>query len=1286
MKFFFLLFFLTPIFSAKAEFAPNPFIPPEQTEKNVSQPEQQPQLPQDVETTPEETTYDQDIKTEAETKTSDVAPAKKTENILKYGDKIRLRFANIKNTTLHTQENKYTYQNTSGNQIISGYFDINNYQNYLADQYDDEWTVLGPYPLPEEYKKGEPVKSNDVVRFLNPKTHKKLHYFYTPQYKAPGSTFLLEVCGFDKNSPANNWQINIQNNTNEQNEIIYNKTLFTVESLNELNEKYLTIANATFSILNKNQQLIGLTQIPNNNWFIEFPNQKPQNTPKIEVAKVEEKEKEKKEEKKEKVEKLTNTMWAINNFDKVLFRNNISETSNIGDSWSYISTSGLDVKIINNIASGPQRSLWAIDNLNQLHFKQGNSAWIIIPNNSGTNISQFLDISVGTNIPTGQNISIWAIDADRKIYYRENVSTANLHGINWSNVEFTGKVKNEYPDQISVDEAGNVAVISTLGNIYYRQTTQQNPRGSRWLEITKIGFNPSEPIKQIKLGPNGSAWALNKNQKIYFINNIIGEAQIWQNIEDGYLSEIAVNMNGTVFGVNANGTLYKRANTQINPSGSGWIKIKDNVQKITAASNNFPICIDRAQYTFYNKKQGRFSQFIGSKISYQNLNNEWIQIPLTEIQPIELQEITVNSLGQLFALDRFYNSYYRKEISTENIKGNNWTKFDSLLPLTLELGQLENASTLWNTNIVNNPEPTKTNITQSNPLGTSQFSNPKRKTIQFEATQNLVCSLSFFENKYIVYFYNREQNKWLADKTAKELKQIAIQQSEKNQIIWAIDPKNKVFIKTNLNKENPQGDTWQEIIDKNMQQIFVSPNGTIWGLSTEQHYKYKQDCWLYYRTGISETVPHGTNWTPLNSAIEKLPNSSARFLKYGDKISLCTALNRLMPKNKAGEFIDTQNLLAFANGTTGKNSQILEIINPQNPTDNSLIKYNDPIIFKTNENKYLNIAIEIFLLTNIETAQNATQFFFGKISNNVKGNLIEYGTRVKIQTSGKSLVNDPSLLNSNLILKGDTTVNNGLFVVLKPINNKIPVEQGLIDKVETSATLFIQQINQNLQNVFKATAQPESQAKNGLAQILVTLFNNKTSIPASSLRTILQTVISPQKSQLLTQPQRDYISISMIGKIPDNFNSKFQPLLTTIINKFNESLRSINLSKEAILQFIQATFDSKNLMNQNEINGLRMLITNLYSNSAFLTPTEKNNLATMLNSLGRTVTKISTQTQPTQMIAPQPVAPQPVAPQPITQRQQYPSRKQLTTEERNKITARRINLQQRKQKIVTPII
>ncbi|MFH1644437.1 MAG: tectonin domain-containing protein [bacterium] len=1188
------------------------------------------------------------------------------EKILKYGDRIRLRFANLENTTLHTQQNYYTQPNTSKNQIISGYLNVNAYQKYQQNLNDDEWIIAGPFPLPQDYKKGEAVKSGDVVRFLNPKTQKYLHYFYDEKYKAPGSDFLLEVCAFDQNSPANNWQINVVENTNVGNEIIFNKTLFTIEALNDLEKKYISISQALFMVVNQNQQVAGLTDNKNNTWFIEQPNQKPEAAPKKEITVVEEvkgEEKVKKEE--QKITGLTNTMWAIDTFGRALVRENINETNQTGNNWSNVSENGLAVKIINNIAVGPQSSLWIIDNSNQLYFKQSTTPWILVPNSNENTTSQFLDIDIGTNIPGGGNYNIWAIGTNNKIYYRLGTTTSNLMGTDWQEIPFQSKLNNDLPKQISVDPIGNLAIVTTLGNIYYRQTNIQNPTGTRWLEITKNGMTTGEPIKQVRLGPNAISWALNSNQRIYFMDNIVGAGKIWQEIPDGYLTDIAINVNGTVIGINANGNLYKRVNTEISPQGSGWVKLKENVQKVCLATNNTPVCIDRSNYTFYNEKQETYTQFIGSKTSFLNTNNEWSEIPLDEIKPIGFHEITINSLGLTFALDKFFNSYYRTGITTENIKGNNWIKFNSILPLSYELSQQDGNSSLLGTNIVNTPLPTKIGITSNNPLGTTQESTTNIETLQFEAGSNgFACSLSFFENKYIVYFFDKNQKKWIPDSTSKELKQIALKTESEKHTLLAVDLNNKVFIKQNITLQNIQGDTWQEITGKDMQQIYVSPNETIWGLSTEQHHKFKNSFWVYYRKG--------NVWAPLNTALSKLTDTCPNFLKYGDKISLCTALNRLMQKQKAGLLLDSENYLLFANGATGKNSQTFEIINPTNSTDTSLVKYNDPIMLKTDEGKYLMIVVNKFLYTQATEQKNATTLSFGVISNTTKGNLIEYGTRVKMQVGNQFLVSDPTLLNSNLVLKGDTNNDNGLFIIMKPINNQVPSDQNQIDTIQSPLTLLLQQINQNAENTFKTTAQPDAQATNGFAQLLVALFENKINIPSLTLNSIFQTAISAQKPNLLTQAQRDYVTTNMINKIPDNMTEKFGPLLMTIITKFNENLRTINLPKQAIVVFVNIAYENRALMDPNELNALKSLITNIYDNSLLLTEAEKTNFANLINSLGgTTTTQISTaqQTLPSQLQ--------------LSTKTTEPQPQKIAIISKQELQQTRANLQQRRRRIET---
>ncbi|KAG9337725.1 hypothetical protein JZ751_028222 [Albula glossodonta] len=82
-------------------------------------------------------------------------------------------------------------------------------------------------------------------------------------------------------------------------------------------------------------------------------------------------------------------------------------------------------------------------------------------------------------------------------------------------------------------------------------------------------------------GPNG-CWGVNSNQDIYLMKGVTPTACMgskdWQKIE-GKLVMIEVGTDGSVYGVNAGGNVYRRDGiTTSNPAGTGWTHLSLSVK------------------------------------------------------------------------------------------------------------------------------------------------------------------------------------------------------------------------------------------------------------------------------------------------------------------------------------------------------------------------------------------------------------------------------------------------------------------------------------------------------------------------------------------------------------------------------------------------------------------------------------------------------------------------------------------------------------------------------------
>lgn len=163
-----------------------------------------------------------------------------------------------------------------------------------------------------------------------------------------------------------------------------------------------------------------------------------------------------------------------------------------------------------------------------------------------------LDIFVGGwEIPFCEkgHLSIWAISNDGKVrfvviklrilikvltfklYYRENVSSKNLEGDKWREIELPNECR-IFGGTCSND--GKAWFITSNGNVLVRLGIDRIiPYGKSWHQIQKPGNNIF--LKQIALS-NNSIWGLDIQGSVYFFQNILQSSSKWVEVPGNMIS------------------------------------------------------------------------------------------------------------------------------------------------------------------------------------------------------------------------------------------------------------------------------------------------------------------------------------------------------------------------------------------------------------------------------------------------------------------------------------------------------------------------------------------------------------------------------------------------------------------------------------------------------------------------------------------------------------------------------------------------------------------------------
>ena len=1096
---------------------------------------------------------------------------------------------------MYTHELKYYHQNSSKGNQASGHLDINAYKEYTPGQASDGWIILGSNAMYDDFIKGKPIKSGSKIRIYNPKTKSNLQFHLSNQYTSPLPS-LLEVTTAPESQISNGWIITIQKNETKNGEIEYGKTLFTIEAQNGQEQKYLSVSSIKFKIVSdirdfQKQPVVGLDKKTKNYWFIEKLDEAPGKIPEEITTKeiVESKEKIEVEADKKTVEakkiipEYPNLMLAANGFGKALSRSE--------NKWNELNNDGLTIKIINKIAVGPQNRLWILDYKNRLYFKKEaskedttSSTWKQIDNNI------FIDISAGSDG------SVLAINNENEVLSRQGITTDIPMGNGWNTIRIQNLQQNEKIRILSVGPTGNIVAVSDQDNIYFKDSTSNE---TTWVKTTQAGLKKT---KQLSLGPNDICWAVDYDNKIRFIKNLNNSSDRWYLI-DGILSQIEISQNGSLWGVHPSGLLYKRKGiTEAAPSGKAWQNITSNVYQLTFSSENIPFCIFRSHFDLYTKENSSFSKFIGSSIlSWQE--NKWNEVSLNNIPTLDITSLNSSNYGLIFASDPLLNHYQRTGQTPSNPNGTNWIQIDSPMLTSLFLTKDEKGTTLIGNNINNKIIKIRTELALESPLGkapTPDTSFPKIPIKQLLTGSNNI-KMALGQNGIIYY---PKENIWNSDQSEK-LQQISMHQNTKNGILstclWGITNNGKVLFKTDITSANPKGSVWQEVQGKELQQIFISPSGKVYGLSTEEHNKFKGNFWLYIRDGISNEKSMGTEWKSMQNAIATLPNIPTEILKYGDTISICNTYDEKKPEILGGFFIDTQNNTLILNTINGKKHQQIKIINPANTKDKSIITKDSQIILQTSDEKYL---------TTIKIGEN---FFFKKsninkaitfnFNNNLETGIITYEQKLDIKANNKYLTYlHGQAIQSNLTL-GQQSKSS--FFIMKPIQTDITEEQKSIDQIDTPVSSLIKQLN-------KALLTEENKQK-AFGEVMKILGKNKNQLDSKNLEELMQIAISLNNKDLLSKEDRNYIMQNIIPNIIEN-NTEIKPLLKKILSKFKDALKNITKPDIAIFKFIELFYLNRTTMNQEEQESLKELISNL-QNTALLENTLKSKLPDMINTL-----------------------------------------------------------------------
>ncbi|KAM4015295.1 fish-egg lectin-like [Anomaloglossus baeobatrachus] len=188
-----------------------------------------------------------------------------------------------------------------------------------------------------------------------------------------------------------------------------------------------------------------------------------------------------------------------------------------------------------------------------------------------------------SHVTVGQ-VGVWGVDRDNNIY--------KLKDNNW--VQVSGLMK-----QVDAGGENIVAGVNRLDAIYC-DDKDQTISNSANLAYTQIGGS----LKYYSCGPYG-CWGANANDDIkyrYDVKPTNCQGSRWQQV-DGKLKMVEVGSDGSVYGVNSQGQVYKREGISAgNPIGTSWTQLNfvDTFKHVSYDQGNLWLLTDKG--TIYKCK------------------------------------------------------------------------------------------------------------------------------------------------------------------------------------------------------------------------------------------------------------------------------------------------------------------------------------------------------------------------------------------------------------------------------------------------------------------------------------------------------------------------------------------------------------------------------------------------------------------------------------------------------------------------------------------------------------
>ncbi|MFH1831260.1 MAG: tectonin domain-containing protein, partial [bacterium] len=255
--------------------------------------------------------------------------------------------------------------------------------------------------------------------------------------------------------------------------------------------------------------------------------------------------------------------------------------------------------------------------------------------------------------------AVWGVNVGNLLYFRSGVTKEVLTGTGWVNIAGPEGKGIKY---VSVSPKGQVWITTVTDEIYYRKgIAPANPTGTEW-------FQPEDRsiVRGVKVVvSDDSIWHINSLGVIYVaITSDANPASLnWIKVP-GSLSDISVNKDGVVWGVNSNNDIFfwnAFVKTQADVTGNKWIQVPGKLSQITVGSvNGQPLVwgVNKDGYSFY-RKDASLSSLIGT---------DWTQVDGARSYKYVSAD---NFKGVLWAID-FNDHVFVKTGVDLNNAGTNW--------------------------------------------------------------------------------------------------------------------------------------------------------------------------------------------------------------------------------------------------------------------------------------------------------------------------------------------------------------------------------------------------------------------------------------------------------------------------------------------------------------------------------------------------------------------------------------------------------------------------------------